>query len=281
MPLLDLALENLNEDLEYRLRRANFVLPSHFNVVVLVLIDYIISWALALLGKLHEKRATELAQVAKIAELEVVTRPQADKITDLEATCADLKREEYKVTDGYWMLAEKHKALAKKAEQEKMKLAEAHVSELNKLHEDFDLEICSYTKYHQNVRCRLHELHEMVASSFDEVKAQCLPFPDKGAKVEEMIDWVVREVRAVPDIIWQLNDNFAVLGIEGVLIMLDGEGCRELSWLRDLAASRNAMVLEDVLKDVQKLAGRIVRKWWKPHGLPKALQRLEQPTLRQ
>jgi hypothetical protein len=44
-----------------------------------------------------------------------------------------------------------------------------------------DLETSSYTEY-------LHELHEAVASSFDEVKAQCLPFPDKGAKVEEMID---------------------------------------------------------------------------------------------
>jgi hypothetical protein len=35
---------------------------------------------------------------------------------------------------------------------------------------------------------RLRELHETVASSFDEVKAQCLPFPNKGAMVEEMID---------------------------------------------------------------------------------------------
>jgi hypothetical protein len=34
----------------------------------------------------------------------------------------------------------------------------------------------------------LRELHEMVSSSFDEVKAQCLPFSGKGAKVEEMID---------------------------------------------------------------------------------------------
>jgi hypothetical protein len=39
-------------------------------------------------------------------------------------------------------------------------------------------------------------------ASFDEVKAQCLPFPDKGAKVEQMIDWVDEEVKAVPDIVW-------------------------------------------------------------------------------
>jgi uncharacterized coiled-coil protein SlyX len=38
--------------------------------------------------------------VAKIAELEVVARSQADIITELEATCADFKREKDKVTDG-------------------------------------------------------------------------------------------------------------------------------------------------------------------------------------
>jgi hypothetical protein len=51
-----------------------------------------------------------------------------------------------------------------------------------------DLETHSYIEYHQTVRHRLHELHDEVASLFEEVKVQFLPFPDKGAKVEEMID---------------------------------------------------------------------------------------------
>jgi hypothetical protein len=137
---------------------------------------------------------------------------------------------------------------------------EAHAVEIAKLHVDLDLETHSYTEYRQNVRCRLHRLHEAVASSFEEVKAQCLPFPNKGVKVEEMIDWVVEEVKVIPDTVWRLNDNFIVQGIEGVLSMLNGEGCQELGRLRDLAGSRNAVVLEDVLEDVHKLAGRIVRK---------------------
>jgi hypothetical protein len=29
----------------------------------------------------------------------------------------------------------------------------------------------------------------------------------------------------VPDTVWWLNDNFTVLGIEGILNMLNGEGC--------------------------------------------------------
>jgi hypothetical protein len=73
--------------------------------------------------------------------------------------------------------------------------------------------------------------------------------------VEEMNDWVVREMKVVPDTIWRLNDNFTVLGNEAVLSMLSGEGCQELGWLNDLAGSRKALVLEDVLKDVHKLVG--------------------------
>jgi hypothetical protein len=38
-----------------------------------------------------------------------------------------------------------------------------------------------------------------VASYFNEVHAQWLPFPGKGAKVEEMIGWVAGEVKTVPD----------------------------------------------------------------------------------
>jgi chromosome segregation ATPase len=121
--------------------------------------------------------------MAKIMELEVVTRSEADKIVELEATCADLKRGKDKLTDGYRRLAEKHKSL----EQDKSKLVEAHVAELTKLCDDLDVEMCSSTKYCQDVRRQLHELHEAVASSFDEVKAQCMLLPDKGIKVEEII----------------------------------------------------------------------------------------------
>jgi hypothetical protein len=67
---------------------------------------------------------------------------------------------------------------------------------------DLELDTRSYTEYHQNVRCWLHKLHKIVASSFDEVKMQCLPFPDKGVKIEEMINWVAGEVKTLPDTVW-------------------------------------------------------------------------------
>jgi hypothetical protein len=88
-------------------------------------------------------------------------------------------------------------------------------------------------------------------------------------KIEEMIDWVVEEVKNVPDTI--LNDNFTVLAIEGILSMLNGEGCQELGLLCELTASSDTVILQVVLEDVQKLAGRIMQKWWKLHGLPKGL----------
>jgi hypothetical protein len=156
----------------------------------------------------------------------VLVRSQAEKITELETAYADLKREKENVTTSYRRLALKHVAFVEKVKQEKAKFAEAHAVEVAKLHGDLDLETCSYTEYRQTVHRRLCELHKTVASSFDEVQAQCLLFPDKGAKVEEMIEWVVGEVKAVPNTVWRLNDNFTILGIEGVLNMLNGEGCQ-------------------------------------------------------
>jgi hypothetical protein len=108
------------------------------------------------------------------------------------------------------------------------------------------------------MRRELRQLHETIVSSFGEVKAQCLPFPGKGAKVEEMLSWVAEEVKAVPDTVWQLNDNFTILGVEGVLNILSGKWCRELIRLRDLPTSRAATILEDVPDGVHRLAGRNV-----------------------
>jgi hypothetical protein len=108
------------------------------------------------------------------------------------------------------------------------------------------------------MRWRQCELHKTVASSFGEVKVQCLSFPGKGVKVEEMIDWVVGEVKVVPDIVWRLNDNFVVLAIENVLNTLNDEGCQGLNRVCNLATSRDIAILKDVSEDMHKLAGPIV-----------------------
>jgi hypothetical protein len=90
---------------------------------------------------------------------------------------------------------------------------------------------------------------------FDEVRVRWLPFKAKSAKVEQFIDWVSMEVKIVSDTVWQLNDNFIILAIEGILNMLNNEGCQELGYLHELAASSNASIVQDVPDNVQKLAG--------------------------
>jgi hypothetical protein len=57
--------------------------------------------------------------------------------------------------------------------------------------------------------------------------------------------------------------------------MLNGEGCPKMGRLRGLVGSCDVTVLENVPEDVHKLAGWIVQRWSKPHGLPEALHRLE------
>jgi hypothetical protein len=126
------------------------------------------------------KKAPESKQTTKNAKLKLLVKSPAQKIADLEVVCVDLKHEKENVIAGYQRLAEKHKTFTEKAEREKMELA--------KTHGELDEETRGYTNYCLNMRHRFHELHETMALSFDEVKAQCLPFPARGVKVEEMID---------------------------------------------------------------------------------------------
>jgi hypothetical protein len=147
-----------------------FCLLSYFYVIVLVLIDCSISQALALSEKQHVRRAAESVHVVKNVELEVLVKSQAERIIELETAYADLKREKDNVTTSYRRLVAKHDAFMEKAEQERTKLAEAHAADIAKLHRDFDLETRNYTEYRQTVCRQLCELHETVASAFDEVQ---------------------------------------------------------------------------------------------------------------
>jgi hypothetical protein len=75
---------------------------------------------------------------------------QAQKIVELKAACVDLKRGKENVTAGYQRLSEKHKRLVQKVDQEKAELAEAHATELGRVHEELDKETQDYTDYRLN-----------------------------------------------------------------------------------------------------------------------------------
>jgi hypothetical protein len=224
---------------------------------------------------LATKRPADAARADKNTDLELLVNAQALNIAELEAACTNLKLEKENLMTSYWKLLEKHKILVEKAELEKAEITEVHAAEVAKINDGLDKETQDYTDYHLNVRHRLRTLHDVVASSFGEVNAWCFPFPARNVKVEDLINWVGEEVKAMPRTLWQLNDNFVVVAVEGVLNMLQGTGYPELPQLRELAASSNVSIVEDIPADVQRLAGRLIRKWWKNHGLPEALHRLD------
>jgi hypothetical protein len=140
-------------------------------------------------------------------------------------------------------LLDKHIALVVKTEQKKAELMEAHAVELAEVKEYLEREMQDCKDYHLNIQRHLRGLHEVVASSLGEVKARSLPFLAQNVKVEELIDWVSGVVKAVPDTMLQVNVNFVVLAIEGVLNMLNGAGCQELSHLCGLAPSSDASII--------------------------------------
>jgi hypothetical protein len=137
-------------------------------------------------------------------------------------------------------------------------MVEAHVFELAGLKDELAKETQHYTDHHLNVRHRLRNIHEELVASFGEVKAWCLPFPTRNALVENYIDRFMEMVRAMLGTVWQLNDNFVVLAIEGILNMLCSTGCQELSRLHELAASSDAFITDDVPTEVQKVVGCLV-----------------------
>jgi hypothetical protein len=108
-----------------------------------------------------------------------------------------------------------------------------------------------------------------VASSFDKVKARCLPLPARNAKVEEMIDWIAGEVKTMSDTIWQLNDNF--VRISGY------RGCLEYAKQRRVPRAGPPSQVDCFPRRLHPAgcAQASGRRWWKTHGLPEALRWLE------
>jgi hypothetical protein len=66
-----------------------------------VLIGGLFQHALVLSENLRMKKAAESVQTTRNTELEALVKSQAEKITELEATFADLKREKENITIGY------------------------------------------------------------------------------------------------------------------------------------------------------------------------------------
>jgi hypothetical protein len=71
------------------------------------------------------------------------------------------------------------------------------------------------------------------------------------------------------------NKNFACYAIAGLIRLLQDFVCEHLPELHLLAASSDALLLDDILSEVMKITSRLIRKWWSQHDLPEALHCLQ------
>jgi hypothetical protein len=182
------------------------------------------SWeALTLSEGLAAKRAVETAQASNVAELESVAAAQANRILELEEGYANLNLKKENVTSSYRRPSEKYKKLQEKAnaiEREKSDVVEAHTTQLAEVEEKLVKLTQDYRDYHWDVQHCLRELHEVLMALLGEVGARRLPFPAMNVLIDDYISWFEEEVKVVLGVLWQLNDNFVVLAIKGVLNML-------------------------------------------------------------
>jgi hypothetical protein len=69
------------------------------------------------------------------------------------------------------------------------------------------------------------------------------------------------------------NKNFVCYAVVGVLRMLYDNGCDHIEGLQTIMTSCDASIWEDLLEELSKLIGRLVKKWWTRHDLPHVADR--------
>jgi hypothetical protein len=86
----------------------------------------------------------------------------------------------------------------------------------------------------------------------------------------------VEEIKALPETFTEANKNIVCFGVADVLRMLEDSDCEHLPGLGPLAGSSDASLLDDILKDIQRIVGRLVWRWWAEHGVPECMRRLKE-----
>jgi hypothetical protein len=104
-----------------------------------------------------------------------------------------------------------------------------------------------------------------------ELGAQCLPYPENETPIGDVVTWFEGEVKSLLGTFAQANKNFACFATAGVLRLLQEFSCEHLLRLHPLAGSSDVSLL--IPTEVQKLAGRLVRKWWSEHRPARSLRR--------
>jgi hypothetical protein len=97
----------------------------------------------------------------------------------------------------------------------------------------------------------------------NEVGVKCLPYPEKGSTISEIVVLFTKEIQALLGAIGMANKNFIVYCLVGVLKMLQELAqCSHVKGLEPVMALCDASIFNDVPEDTVKLSARIVKKWW-------------------
>jgi hypothetical protein len=226
--------------------------------------------ALALSKNRAAKRAMEVAQSARVTELERANTELRAELEQAWLKIAEVEERQDSLCSDYQKLENECESLHNAAETLKRQKAEAEKTgeaEVATIHTRFQ----DYRVHH---RKKLHDLRFNLEKAVNEFGASCLPYPGKGSTIDDIIRWFDEEIKALPAMFMKANKNFACYAIVGILRMLYDSGCDHLSELQTLMPLCDASLLEGLPPKLSKLIGRLVQKWLAEHGLPKAARRL-------
>jgi hypothetical protein len=127
----------------------------------------------------------------------------------------------------------------------------------------------TFWDYHLGHRKRRCELRAALEGVLNEIGARCLPYPEKGSTIGDVVMWFEKEIQTLWDAIAKANKNFLVYCLVGVLKMLQWHvNFYHIDGLGAIMNSSDASILDEVPDDIGKLAARIIKRWWSSYGLP-------------
>jgi hypothetical protein len=133
--------------------------------------------------------------------------------------------------------------------------------------------VTKFEDYRVRHRKKLHGFQINLEKVVNEFGVKCLPYPGENNTIGEVVGLFDEENKALPTAIAKENKNSVYYCLVGILQMLYEIGCGHVEGLQAVMASCDASILEDLLDEIAKLTGRIVKKWWTEHGLPHVTDR--------
>jgi hypothetical protein len=139
-----------------------------------------------------------------------------------------------------------------------------------------------FWQYHVSHRRKLHDFRVELVGAVNEIGAKCLPYPKKGSTIGDILAWFTKEIEAFASAIAEVNKNFIVYCLVGVMKMLQEHAqWSHVKGLEHVLVVCDASIFNEVSKDIVKLSARIVKKWWSSYGLPYVIETIHiEPDVR-